>query len=101
MEPDNNNEPNKKLSFRERLALKTTLKKLKKEQEKALKKTKLNQEQKEEERKRMIECIKESMQIFSIEHKNEELNEQSANRLSYEESLEIFQDTLKALEKIV
>lgn len=96
-----NEQPERKLSFKERLALKITLKKLRKQRKKAEKSLALSQKERNDEKEKMQECIKETLPIFNIEHNGAELTKDNVQFLNYEESLEIFLDCLKELEKIV
>lgn len=91
----------RKLTWMQSLALKKAIKKMRKEKKEREEKVELKTKEKNEELFKMIECIKEMLEIFEIEHNGKELTKEDVILLSYEEALEIFDDGLKALEKIV
>lgn len=96
-----------KLNWRQKLALKKALKKTKKQQQKIQKEIQNNEKEEQENKQKMQKCILETLEIFDITHKfkkdNKEKNitKNNIKELTYEETQEIFKETIEQLTKIV
>lgn len=80
---------------------------MKKAQKKAEKEAKNNIIKQEQEKTRMQEAIKQTLEIFEITHKfqdtqkEEELTPKNIHRLTYQETTELFEQTTNMLQKTI
>lgn len=104
--PELNNPP-EKLTWTQKIALKRAIKKARKQHKKAIQNIDNDIKKQQEQRQKMQQCILETLEIFTITHqfkndkKETELNKHNITKLTYEETLEIFEQTITQLQKII